>query len=194
MKSIEDSNGILIYPSRIKYLFFSFVSLIFTLMGLFIVLIGFHIDLGFIDVSLREGHSYYFWGIIGTIGFIIFAAIFIYYTYRLIIKKPSIILKKDGFYDHASGTSGGFIKWSEIEEINIYRQQYKIGYQRIIGVKLKNTQEFINTFKGMKKSLIKMSAYPINIPQNSISIDINELLEMIKIYMSQSAKYNRNYK
>lgn len=181
----NDNRKITTYPSIVKFIFFSILSVVFTLGSMFLILVGLKINLGFIDTTIKEGYSYTFVAFIGILGFVMFSPMAFYYIRRIIVKKPSLSIDNDGIYDNATYASAGYLSWSDIEAICIYKQEYKIGSQRILGIKLKNKNEFIEKFHGLKKVFIRMSIYPVNIPQNAINIDIEELYSIVGSYLNK---------
>lgn len=152
-------------------------------MFLLLIFIGFKISLGFVDTTIVEGSSYLFIASIGIIGFILVAPAMYYYLHRLVFYKPTLIIDENGIYDNTSATSAGYIAWNEIEGVFIWIQKYRFLSQKILGITLKNKEEFLTKFHGLKKKMMRIGEYPVNIPQNAITMDIDELRDIIKSYI-----------
>lgn len=184
MDSVKDKADLVIYPSKVRYLFFSLVLLFFVLASLEQILYGLHINVLLVGIPIRTDNSNLHVAIDGLIGLIIFTPLFMNYAYRILAKKPSIIVLKDGILDNATLMSAGFIRWSEIEKVSIDRQGL-IG-QKILVITLKDSISFINQNRGIKKKLLELRTEPIYIKQNDISIRIVDLLEKIQTTMTNS--------
>jgi hypothetical protein len=171
----KDNRKIIIYHNIVKLIFFSILSLIFTLAGMLLALEGLRTSLTFINITIQKGYSSTFVTIIGIVGLVIFSPMTFYCVRKIIIWKPSLIIDENGIIDNASYTSAGYLPWHEIEDVCIYKVENRAGSQLILGIKLKNREEFINKFRGLRKVFLKMGKYPVNIPQNMINIEIGEV-------------------
>lgn len=175
-----NNNEDVIYPSIIRFILMFIFCLVFLFFSLSLILIGFQISLGSIDITINEGYSPTYIAVFGIIGVIFFLPFCYYLGFRLIIRKPSIIVCSDGIYVNAAFPSVGFLNWDEIDKVSIYmQQQYKYGSQLMIGIELKNKDQFIKRFKGIRKMAIKKANYPVIIPENTINIGIEVLYQKI---------------
>lgn len=192
----EPANKIVTYTRFIVLLRYALIGIIFTLASILLMLIGFRIKLWNISITIKEGYSYELIALIAILGFLISFPITLYYTYRILIRKPSLIINEYGILDRATFTSAGFIPWSEITSVCIRTGGYRSYVQFTLGISLKNKEEFISRrFQGIKKVLIKMGKYPVNIPQWSINMNIRKAFDIISYYINlqQEGRTNGDY-
>ncbi|UVI30804.1 STM3941 family protein [Paenibacillus spongiae] len=168
---------LVVYPSPRKLLGLCAASIIFVLIG------G-----GMIAISLSEEDSSVPILVIGLISILFFGLCLIYVLYRLLNKKPSIVLDDQGIMDDSSYIGGGLLRWDQIEEIMLY----DFMGQRFIGLKLVDTQAFLTQQSGLKKVLIKLNRgmvkAPVNISQQGVTMPLGELYVQMMERWERSAQ------
>ncbi|MCQ6562436.1 STM3941 family protein [Paenibacillus mendelii] len=168
------------YPSPRKLLGLSAAAIMFVLIGG--VMIG---------VSRNEEDSSVSILIIGLVSVLFFGLCLIYLLYRLLNRKPSVVLNDQEVVDDSSYIGGGRLRWDQIEEIMLY----DFMGQRFIGIKLLDTPAFLSRQSGLKKLLMKLNRgmvkAPINIAQQGITLPLEELYELMIDRWERSVQSNK---
>ena len=120
------------------------------------------------------------WVLLGGAGLLFAPIIFIYSLKKLCSNEPVLVVNDQGIVDNASPASVGLIKWSEITELQTYRQEGIC----FLGVGVKNANVVLSRRRGAGGLLARFEAggagpTPISIPQTFLSMPIAELLEQI---------------
>lgn len=104
-------------------------------------------------------------------------------------KRPGLVLNSTGIIDNSSGIAAGFIPWSEITGAEIYKFQR----QKMLIVKVRNPEEFIQRGNLLKRITVRMShkmcGSPIGITANTLNINFDKLLSLFTQYQQ---KYGRS--
>jgi hypothetical protein len=183
---MELEKEIIIYPSVTKLVGLYILSIIFVLIGALLIIVGFKIDIG-IDFSTKR-YEHLSVGVIGIISCLFFGLGGIYIIKRIFVRKPSVIISKDGFTDNASAISVGFLKWSEIKGFQIYDYMG----QKFLGIEPIDIEGTLKKVSKVKRILLKMNkslgTAIINIPQNTISMPLEEICDKM-VELSNSNKY-----
>src|SRR5688572_25724302 len=136
-----------------------------------------------------------FWGnptriaVLGYASIIFFGLCAFYFFRKLTDNKPGLIVDDIGLVDNSSGLSGGFILWSDIENISVI----EIHSQKLIMVHLKNPQHYINSQTSLlkRKSMAfnnKMYGAPLSISSNGLKISFDDLLTLLTDKFQASRK------
>jgi hypothetical protein len=94
--------------------------------------------------------------------------------------KPGLIIDDSGLTDNSSGLSDGQILWSDIEKVSVI----EISGQRIIMLKTKNPQDYINrqtslfVRKGMELNN-RLYGTPLSLTANGLKISFDDLLATV---------------
>lgn len=165
---------LVIYPSPRKLFGLCAASIIFVLIG------G-----GMFAVGLNEEELPVPVIAVGLVCVLFFGSCLIYLLYRLLNKKPSVVLDDQGMMDDSSYIGGGRLRWDQIEEI----MMYDFMGQRFIGLKLADTQAFLTQQSGLKKMLMKLNRgmvkAPVNISQQGVAMPLGELyVQMVERWRS----------
>ncbi|WP_052807228.1 STM3941 family protein [Risungbinella massiliensis] len=148
----------IIYPSKKSLGKLLFFSLIFVVVGFFLL--------------FTEGILY---KIVGIISIAFFGMCFAFLASRLFNKKPALIVEKDYLYENTSYVSIGKIEWNEIQDMYVYEYMG----QKFLGIETKDPDFATKRTQGWKKSLSRMNQNmvpaQINIPQTALSISCEEL-------------------
>ncbi|MFD0710818.1 STM3941 family protein [Paenibacillus sp. GCM10027626] len=159
-----DSQPLIIYPNVKKMVGLTIAALIFVVLGII-----------FVAVALTEQESAGALMAIGIISILFFGACLLYFMYRLINKKPSLVIDEEGLTDNSSYIGGGRLLWTDIKEIKLYMFMG----QQFIGIELNDNQSYLDRQSGLKKMLMglnrSMVKAPVNIAQNSFAIPLDQL-------------------
>jgi hypothetical protein len=121
--------------------------------------------------------------IIYWVGIPFFGFAFIYACYRLIVPKPAVIINHRGVFDNASALSAGLVEWDEIDRVFIY-EYYG---QRCLGIVPLDVKAFFKRQPIFKRWLMRINLHlveaPINIPQNTLPMKVDDLLLKILEYI-----------
>ena len=111
----------------------------------------------------------------------------LYALRHVALPVPSIVLSKDGLYDSASMFPAGLIPWPDIDRVFIYTIQNK----KLLGVSLKNPEQFILRFGYFRRRFANISVkqgWPlIAIPSVTVKIPLETLERDINSWLSTSA-------
>jgi hypothetical protein len=162
-------DDVVIYQRKLKTLLIAAVSLLF-------VAIGFYLADGLDAMRLP------LWVIVVTsyVGIPFFGLCFVYALYRLLSPKAAVVISREGIFDNASAVGAGMLKWEEIAEI----YTYDFMRQRMLGIVPKDAEAVIARQPLFKRILARLNRglvqAPFNIPQNTLSIPVDELLKKIE--------------
>ncbi|CAM4442031.1 STM3941 family protein [Paenibacillus tarimensis] len=169
------------YPSTGKLLKLLLASLVFVALGAVFIVVGTSEEDRSLGMTLA--------GIV-TVAF--FGACLLYFVYRLINRKPSLIINDEGIEDNSSYTGGGKIRWEEIREIMLYEMMG----QKFIGLKLYDEAAYLKRQSGFKKWLMKVNSgmvqAPVNVPQNGVKMKLDALHDMMSAKLEQAAARSRD--
>jgi hypothetical protein len=173
---MDSGKEIIIYPSVLRMVKLLLGSISFVLVGVFLIILGFNIDMG-IDAGMSKSDDSVIFGIIGIIGCLFFAFSSIYLVIRILVRKPSVIINEEGFTDNASAVGVGFLKWSEIKDFKIY----DFMGQKFLGIELNEVEGTLQRVSIIKRILLKMNLAlnyaMINVPQNTIDVPLEKVYE-----------------
>lgn len=182
---MDSEKEIIIYPSVIRMVKLLLLSIPFVLVGVFLIIWGFNIDIG-TDVLMSKGEAPVMLGIIGIISCLFFSFCSIYLVIRIFVRKPSVIINEEGFTDNASAIGVGFLKWSEIKDFKIY----DFMGQKLLGIELKEVEGSLQRVSKIKRRLLKMNlafnCSMINIPQNTIDVPLEKVYEQMKDFSNSA--------
>ena len=171
---------IVIYPSRLKMSLIALGALAFVIAGIFI---GTREEVTLTPLKLF---------LATYVGIPFFGLCFLFAAYKLLVRKPAIIISNEGLVDNASAVGAGFLRWEEIEEIFVHEY---VG-QRMLGIVVKDPVAVIARQSGFKKAMAKLNGGVVgtsfNIPQVSLPMPVEELLSTIETYRSAVGSHSAN--
>lgn len=161
-----------IYPSRLKLLKLLLLDAVF---GLAAALLMFLWWSGEIRTILAP-----FFETLGVLGALLVAP---FLLYRLVVRRPALVVGAEGILDDASMLSAGFIRWDEIEEIAVHT----FGGQTFLGVMPKDAEDVLARQSSIKRGLMRanmsLGAPPINVPQSVLPIKAADLaIQLARVY------------
>ncbi|OWA34217.1 hypothetical protein B9G55_18010 [Saccharibacillus sp. O16] len=139
----ETDNGDvkLYYAKRGKMLQIALFGLLFILVGVYLVTLGF---------GPGVEHSIYT-GIVGVLSLLLGAAGLVIGLLNSLRRPPALILDRYGLTDQSSVFGAGFIAWSDISEI----ATYTLKNQPFVCMELYDPQSFIQRQSWIKQRLIR---------------------------------------
>jgi hypothetical protein len=127
-------------------------------------------------------------------GFLIlfFGFFLIYLTFKLVDKRPSLIINKEGIIDNSTAVAVGQILWDDIESF----KGTKVWSEKFVTPILKDPQKYIDQQNNvLKRKLLivnfNKNGSPINISTNFLTIKHDELVQLLEKKLST---YNINFK
>lgn len=116
--------------------------------------------------------------ITGIVFFGFLAGVFVF---KLMDKKPGMVIDENGIIDNSGGLAAGFIPWTDIKAFTIA----KVMKQQFLVIAVKNPEYYINNQKsvlkrkGMQYNLSNYGS-PIAISTNTLKCNLPELMNMLE--------------
>ncbi len=111
---------------------------------------------------------------------LIFLALLIFLIYKIVNKTIGLIINEEGIQEQISALNVGLVRWEEMSGFGIKKQ---IGIPFIV-IYLKNREEFIERFSGLKKTSIKKNAEsfgtPVAVSTVMLKMKKDELIQLFK--------------
>ncbi len=111
---------------------------------------------------------------------LVLAAALVCTIYRIIVRKPSVVVNSDGIIDHCSLLAGGLglIRWDEIENIAVYVYNRNLKYFCVITHEKRAPASPLTRL--FRRSITLFLVDGANLPQWLISIPVKELATEIE--------------
>lgn len=110
----------------------------------------------------------------------------IYALYRLIARRPSVVIDEQGITDNASSVAVGLIRWEEIAEVFTYDYMG----QQFLGIVPTDAESVLARANPLSRMLSRAShgliGAPINISSVALPISVDELLQHILHFTNDS--------
>ncbi len=160
---------LIFFPSIGKTVAIFIGATAFVVLGVLLGLYREQLDVGIVAVFICTFVGVPFFGLCG-----------LYALFRLLVRRPSLIVDERGITDNASAVAVGLIRWDEIAEI----YAYDFMGQRFLGIVPVDTDAVLARVSPIKRMLSRanrgLSNAPINIPSVGLAIPIDELLKRIR--------------
>ncbi len=172
--------------SKIKLFFAISASLLFVILGLWLILI----DSETIESFRRYNYPPVVHGA-GVVLVLFFSFAGIMVLKKIFDQKPGLIFSSMGIIDNSSGMSDNIlIPWSDISGINVCHGAQK---QKFLVVLLKNPDKYIEIGNALRRTLkrtnYKKNGSPVSIVSYLLKISFDDLAELSNEYF---AKYGNN--
>jgi hypothetical protein len=165
-----------------------FRLLLVSLRALILFALGFAAFRGF-GIALLTGHFHWKVHVVQAAVFVTFgflamaisAPYLLYGMWRLIVRKPCIVISDRGIEDNASPMSVGFVSWSEIEDVRIVEVAIRLSKLQFLCMHVVDRDALIRRLpfpKRLVRRLIKGS--PVNIPRSTLPMNLERLKELIE--------------
>jgi len=164
-----DPERLVIYPSRAKMLLVLLGAMVFVLLGLWIASPKMSRVVPIWDVLIASYVGVPFFGVCG-----------LYAAYRLVRRRPSVVIDATGITDTSNAFAVGRLSWAEIDHMALY-QSYG---QWMLGIVPRDLEGFLIRQPSERRSYIKLNLSlgysPINIAQVAISMRLADLAELLR--------------
>ena len=192
---IIKEDQIIIPFSKIKLTLMFLGSLMFVVLGLIFIISPTYL------LRHEKPNSILLFSV-GLTSVMFFGMTLIYLLGRIINNKPGLIITKNGIIDNSGGVSIGQIYWSEIKDISIYEIKIPsrlIITKRLIKIKVKNPQKFINRQSNyINKKILSLNnrffGSTISITTSIINIKLDDLYKLLtdnfNIYLNNKEEKN----
>lgn len=121
---------------------------------------------------------------------ILFLALLIFLSYKIIKKTIGLIINDEGIKEQISAFGVGVVRWDEMSGFGIKKQ---IGVPFIV-IYLKDKNEFIDRFSGLKKATIKKNAESFGTPVaiSTVMLKMNKT-HLIQLFTELGAKHGLRF-
>jgi len=158
-----------LYAPRTRLAVFAATSLVFVLVGLWIAgVIGGEPMYGPVGV------------IAGWFAAVVFGVFTPYLLYRLVTRRPSLVIGHDGIVDHATATSVGTVGWEEIAEVGLR----DFAGQRMIVIAVRDEEALLARQNPVNAVLMRvnkgLNGSMVNIPHTALEVSVEEALAHIE--------------
>jgi len=129
---------------------------------------------------------------VGVAAILIALAFLLFGIRNLLNRKPGLVLSSAGFTDNSSTYAAGFIPWSEIRGLRVY----KILGQRCLIIHLISPEKYIIRGGPLRRMLMHANASicesPIVISSSTLEIEFDELHQLFQSYISRYCTHHRH--
>ena len=126
------------------------------------------------------------------VGVPFFGYCLLYLLFRLAVRTPSVVVSAEGIVDNATALGAGMIRWDEVREV----RATSFGAQRMVAIVPKDEAALLARQNPVKRLLMRMNKrlanYVICIPENTLPMTREELLEEIRRYRKLRRTRGRN--
>jgi len=159
-----------IYHSRLRLILIAFGSMLFVALGWLLIQ-------GSDPITVTVGAS----------GIAFFGLCLVFALWRLVLRKPALVLDAKGITDTASAVSSGFIPWSDITGMRIVT----VRNQKMLGIDVADTDAVIAQYPAFRQWLMRMNVRmvgtPIVIPRAALGISLEKLVPLIETHLPAKA-------
>ena len=156
--------------------------LLVILGSLMFVALGIYFNVSLADIQDRYNPTII--KVVGWCAIIFFSLTGAYAMYKILDKRPGLVIDQDGIYDNSSAAAIGLIPWNEIE----YFQKAEIASTKFLVIYVKNPEVFIERATGWKKNGLKrtMNMYgsPLAISSTVVKYSFNDMEKLFKDRLS----------
>lgn len=115
----------------------------------------------------------------GLASILFFGLVAVYVVYRLVWRRPAVIIGPGGIVDHSSLLGVGRLQWSEVA----YIEAYRFRNQPMLGVYPRDLDAVLARLPGWHRRAIRMNlslgCAPMNLPQVTLPGRIDDLARLI---------------
>jgi len=172
----------IIYPSRRKMVGQTILCIAFVALGLWLLT-----NKGILDNTLVDRYRLNL--IIGALTILIFGSFLTIWIFKLLDRKPGVIVDENVIVDNSTFISIGKVPWSDIESVKLSTYS-----SNVITVLLKDPNKYIEqqqnpVIKKLLKANYEKSGSPVNIQTLSLETDVESLK---KILNEQLCDFNKS--
>ena len=165
---VTPEGNIVIYPHRGKLLLVLLGAVAFVAIGVFF--------LWYRDVSIIGRIEMI---LVGVASILFFGLVALYVVYRLVWRRPALIIGPEGIVDRASVIGVGRLSWSEVA----YIEAYRFREQPMLGVYPRDLEAMLARLPGWHRRVIRLNlalgCAPVNLPQVTLPGTTDDLARLI---------------
>lgn len=126
---------------------------------------------------------------VGIVCIVFFGIALLFSLYKLMDKKPGLIIDEDGITDNSGAVNAGLIEWKDIISIDVK----KIISTDLLIIHVNDPDKYINRAGRQKAWLMRRSmglyGTPINISSTALKYNFDELYKLLQVNIK---KHNGN--
>lgn len=134
------------------------------------------------DAWFWRQHSPYFVHGVGIAGAVLCGSLVIWLAIKMFDTKPGLVLDNDGFTDNCSAVSHGFVPWSDVTGLSVF----KIKRTRVLVIKVADPERYLGRGNVLRRALVRFGAQyygsPIQIGSTDLTINFDELSSFFESY------------
>jgi hypothetical protein len=123
--------------------------------------------------------------LIGGLSVAFFGLCGLFAIWKLLDKKPGLILNSAGLVDNTSAVAAGMVPWSDISGLALL----EIKHQQMLVISVKDPQRYIERgnamVRAMKRANHRMCGSPVVISSHALKIDFDELQALLSQYRAK---------
>jgi hypothetical protein len=175
--------------SRTKLVLLIAGSLLMAAMGVWFFMAG--IGGSLIGALGRFGRPWMIHAL-GAAAVLFFGGCGIYAIVKSFDRKPGLVLGPTGIVDNSSAVAAGFIPWSDVTGVEIFR----FGSQKMLVIRVADPEKYVARGNPLKRALNRantnMVGSPVAISSNALRIPFNELREEVASRFARHADRARD--
>jgi hypothetical protein len=134
------------------------------------------------DTWYWRQHNPYFVHGVGILGALVFGICAVWWAVKMFDTKPGLILEYEGFTDNSSPISPGFVPWSDVTGLSVF----KIKNTRSLVITVSDPDRYIKRGNAFRRALIRSNVStcgsPIRIASNDLTVNFDELFRVFESY------------
>jgi hypothetical protein len=128
---------------------------------------------------------------LGALSVLFFGACAVYAITKVFDRQPGLVLGPAGLVDNSSAVAAGFIPWSDVTGVEIFR----FGRQKMLVIRVADPEKYIARGNPLKRALNRantgMVGSPVAISSNTLRIPFHELREEVASRFARHAEAHR---
>jgi hypothetical protein len=165
----QDANRLILYPSRLKVMALAVGSLAIAALGAGVLAFRGQMEMPLVPAAIVAACFVPFGSVCAA-----------YATYRLLVRRPALVIDKDGIVDNASAVGVGFLAWAEIQHVVIY----SYARHKMLGIVPSDPHALYARIGPIKSRLLRwnlrLGATSINIPQMTLPLKLEDLIPILE--------------
>jgi hypothetical protein len=147
---------------------------------MFLLLVG---SIGFVALGVWIGTTggVPIWDVViaAYIGVPFFAVCGFYAAYRLVWRRPALVIDSMGITDASSTLGAGHLSWDDVDHVRIFTYYG----QPMLGIAPRSLELFLSRQHPVRRSLTKLNlrlgCAPVNVPQVALPMKLTELAQLL---------------
>lgn len=164
-----DRDCLVVYPSRIKLGLILVGSLVFVALGVHVA-----------RVAEERGIDFWKVVVVSYLGVPFFAYCAAFSAWRLLVRRPALVIDSSGITDAASAAAVGHLAWDEVDRLVLYNFRG----QAMLGIFPRDLDRFFERLplhvRLVARLNLAMGCAPINLPQVGLDMPLLDLALLIQ--------------